>query len=101
MILVAVLAVWLGPESWHRFAYVALGVGFGGLLARWLPLRPDAVTKAEAPAPTARPFVYQAAPPPWESSTSLQRGPRRSSAPGAMFRAGCGREAGASVRSCV
>jgi hypothetical protein len=65
VVLVAWLALVFAPDTWDRFAYVALGVGFGGLLARWLPLR------QAASAPVARPFVYQPAPPPWESSTSL------------------------------
>lgn len=71
VVLVAWLALLLAPDHWHRFAYVALGVGFGGLLARWLSPRPAAAASPSAPAPVARPFVYQPAPPPWESSTSL------------------------------
>lgn len=71
VVFVAWLALLLAPDHWHRFAYVALGVGFGGLLARWLSPRPAAAASPSAPAPVARAFAYQPAPPPWESSTSL------------------------------
>jgi hypothetical protein len=69
LIVVAWIALLLAPDHGDRFAHVALGVGFGGLLARWLSPRPAAA--ARAPAPVTRPFVYQPSPPPWESSTSL------------------------------
>jgi hypothetical protein len=71
VILVAWIALLLAPDHGDRFAHVALGIGFGGLLARWLSPRPAPAITAPAPAPVARPFVYQPSPPPWESSTSL------------------------------